>query len=71
MSELGGCAEGTQGAAGLQGLPPTPRGPTRSQTHTSTWASSQASRRTDFTLLTWGMFRWIPEQLRQMNTPRV
>lgn len=39
--------------------------------HTSTWASSQASRRTDLTLLTCGMLRWMAEQLRQMNTPRV
>lgn len=38
---------------------------------TSTWASSQSSRRTDFTLLTCGMLRWMPEQFKQMKIPRL
>lgn len=33
-------------------------------------SSSQRDRRRDLTLLMLGMLRWIPEQARQMNTPR-
>lgn len=67
LRDLEGGAEDARGSgtALCPLTPPTP--PSR----TSTWGSSQVSRRTDFTLLTWGMLRWIPEQLRQMNTPRV
>ena len=37
---------------------------------TCTSWSSQWERLKDLTLLTSGMLRWIPEQARQMNTPR-
>lgn len=60
-----------RGSGTTWSLPAHPHSSSPVLCNTSTWASSQASRRTDLTLLTWGMFRWTPEQLRQINTPRV